>query len=130
MKPFLSIVIPTKNRYEYLKVILEVIKNFRNEDLEIVIQDNSDNPSEKDDFFSYVNGLNDSSIKYFYCNENLSINENSDKAVLNSKGKYVCFIGDDDCVTSHIVDAARWMESQAIDVLTFYCPSYIWSDVD
>jgi glycosyltransferase involved in cell wall biosynthesis len=130
MDPFLSIIIPTKNRYEYLQVVLDILIKLKNEDLEIVVQDNSDEGKSHLTFLNYINEFRDNRIKYFYCNENLSINENSDKAVLNSKGKFICFIGDDDCVTSQIVNAAKWMEKESVDVLTFKCPIYIWTDVE
>jgi glycosyltransferase involved in cell wall biosynthesis len=130
MNPLLSLIIPTKNRYEYLQIVLEILATIKDVDLEIVIQDNSDESESRQVFLVSVSKLNDSRIKYFYCNEILSINENSDKAVLNSKGKFVCFIGDDDCVTTNIYDAAAWMERESVDVLTFFCPSYIWSDVE
>jgi hypothetical protein len=130
MNPLLSLIIPTKNRHEYLQIVLDILVKIKDDDLEIVIQDNSDEGDPRQAFLVFVSELNDSRIKYFYCNDNLSINDNSDKAVLNSKGKYVCFIGDDDCVTTRICDAVKWMQSESIDVLTFFCPSYIWSDVE
>lgn len=130
MNPLLSLIIPTKNRYEYLKTILEILVTIKEEKLEIILQDNSDQGVQHDDFVGFINELNDSRIKYFFCNEHLSINENSDKALLNSNGKYLCFIGDDDCITSHILEAAKWMERESVDVLTFNCPIYIWTDVE
>lgn len=130
MNPLLSILIPTKNRYEYLKVILEIFRNFSSSELEIVVQDNSDKGIDQENFSIFINKLEDIRIKYFYCDEFMSINENSDKAVLNSKGKFVCFIGDDDCVTSHIISVAKWMERESIDVCTFNCAAYIWQDVE
>src|ERR1035437_8241765 len=83
MNPLLSLIIPTKNRYEYLQIVLEILATIKDVDLEIVIQDNSDESESRQVFLVSVSKLNDSRIKYFYCNEILSINENSDKAVLN-----------------------------------------------
>jgi len=130
MNPLLSIIIPTKNRHEYLRVVLNILVKFKDSDVEIVIQDNSDEGEQRQDFLGLIKQLDDARIRYYYCEENLSINENSDKAVLNSRGKFICFIGDDDCVTSCIVDAARWMERCSIDVISLDCPTYIWTDVE
>lgn len=130
MNPLLSILIPTKNRYEYIKEIVAILNKIKSDDIEFVIQDNSEEGKEHDSFVDYIAELNDVRIKYFYFSGHLSINENADRTVLNSSGKYVCFIGDDDCVTSQIVDAVKWMEKESIEVLTFYCPSYIWTDVE
>jgi glycosyltransferase involved in cell wall biosynthesis len=130
MTPILSIIIPTKNRYEYLIVVLNIVRKIVSSELEIIIQDNSDIGASQEKFSNYYNELKDDRIKYFYIDKPLSINENSDRAVLNSSGKFVCFIGDDDCVTSHIVAVAKWMENEFVDVITFNCPAYIWSDVE
>jgi hypothetical protein len=130
MEPLLSIIIPTKNRYEYLKIILGILQKIKDDGVEFVIQDNSDEDTIHSSFSDYIAGLHDNRVKYFYNSCYLSINENSDRAVKNSIGRYVTFIGDDDCVSAHIVQAAMWMEKETIDVLTFHCPSYIWPDVE
>lgn len=130
MIPLLSIVIPTRNRHDYLKEVISILVRLISENLEIVIQDNSDEGSGRESFVNFTRDLNDKRIKYFYFNGHLSINENSDKAVLNSGGKYVTFIGDDDCVVPQIINVVEWMEKESIEILTFHCPSYIWSDVE
>jgi glycosyltransferase involved in cell wall biosynthesis len=130
MNPVISIIIPTKNRYEYIREVLQIICNIRNENIEIVVQDNSDEGILHDSFLHFVAELNDNRVKYFYYNGPLSINQNSDRAVINSNGKYVTFIGDDDCVTSAIAKVAVWMEKESVEVVTFHCPAYIWPDVE
>jgi len=41
MKKPLSIVIPTKDRYDYLESLIELISGFESDEIEIVIQDNT-----------------------------------------------------------------------------------------
>lgn len=127
--PILSIIIPTKNRYIYLFEILKIIKNydFKNE-VEVVIQDNSINNSQILDFLRNNNGQYDF-VKYFYSTAELSQAGNSDLAVKNSSGEYLCFIGDDDCVTKGILDAVKWMKESNCEVLITNKPSYVWSDL-
>lgn len=112
--PLLSIVVPTKNRYKYLKHLVELVSNFCCEELELVIQDNSDNNSE---FLQFLNTKSNIFIKYYYDNTPLTSVENFDKAILNSKGEYVCFIGDDDGVMRYVLDCVKWMKKNNIEAL-------------
>lgn len=121
----LSIIIPTKNRYTTLFSVVDMILSFNlNEDLEIVIQDNSDINSEALNFM--LDRKNYNNLKYFHCKEKLSVIENSDKAVLNSNGDYVCFIGDDDGVMPNIVEITKWMKKNDYKALKSYKPNYYW----
>jgi glycosyltransferase involved in cell wall biosynthesis len=122
----LSIIIPTKNRYDCLKYLVEVLYNINDNDFEVIIQDKSDNNTE---FMKFIQPFLCNKIKYFYCPEKLSMSENSDKALLNSSGEYVCFIGDDDGVSSKIVNLVRWMKENNIDSCAGKICIYSWPDV-
>lgn len=114
MSYLLSIVIPTKDRYEYLEQLIDLILSFKSREIEIVIQDNTYNNTR---ILRYLDSRDTSSIRYDHISEQISISLNSDKAILNSSGKYVCFIGDDDGVTRFIVDCVKWMDSKNIGIL-------------
>lgn len=124
MTPLLSIVIPTKNRYSTLFSVVDTILSFDDNDIEIVIQDNSDSNEEALHFISERSSFNN--LKYFYVSGKLSVIENSDKAVLNSTGEYVCFIGDDDCVLPIITKVTKWIKANDFKSLKSYKPSYSW----
>ena len=124
----LSIIIPTKNRYSTLFKVVELLTSFNeNDEMEIVIQDNSDNNSEAITFFSGYSQHNN--IRYFHSPERLSVIENSDLAVLNSSGEYVCFIGDDDAVMPNIISVVRWMKKNNFKALKSYEPNYYWPNL-
>jgi len=123
MSKLLSIVVPTKNRYTYLKYLIELVASFYTDDIELVINDNSDN---NDEIIQYLQGENYSFVKYFYQKEPISMTENSDSAILNSSGKYVCFIGDDDGVTRHIQKCVEWMDVNGIEILKSQLTLYKW----
>lgn len=110
----LSIVIPTKDRYEYLEQLIDLIISFRSDDVEVVIQDNTNN---NERIIRFLESRNTTNIKYYHISEQISISLNSDKAILNSSGKYVCFIGDDDGVTRYIIDCVKWMDENDIGIL-------------
>lgn len=128
-KPLLSVIIPTKNRYNYLFVILKIIENYYfNDQIEIIIQDNT---IENEPILNYLSDniqLN-KLVKYFHSKDKLSQSANSERAVKNSTGEYLCFIGDDDCVTKDIIDAVKWMKGSGIEVLITNKPSYVWPDL-
>ena len=121
----LSIVVPTRDRYVYLKKLVELIDSFKCDELELVIQDNSSDNSE---FVEYLKELNSKNVKYFYISEKISMAHNSDLAILNSTGKYVCFIGDDDGVFPEIMDCVKEAESKNIDAIISKVVKYNWPD--
>lgn len=125
IRPLLSIVIPTKNRYDYLKFFIEQLKRINSSEFELVIQDNSD---DNRDFSKYIESLNIDWVHYYYNADSLSISENSDLAILNSTGEYVCYMGDDDGVTSDIVEWARWMKNNNVDAIKSSVITYYWPD--
>jgi glycosyltransferase involved in cell wall biosynthesis len=126
MSPLLSIVIPTKNRYTYLKELIIAFKAFTSNDLEIIIQDNSDDNS---DFLNFVNQINDNRIRYFHVSGWLSVCDNCDLGIKHSRGEFITMIGDDDGFIPPIVDVAKYMKRHNIDAVVSPKPHYLWPDV-
>lgn len=122
-RPILSVVVPTKNRYQYLYHLIKLVASYNFVDFELVIQDNSDDNSE---FLSNIKIEDYPFIKYFYQSEPVSQSRNSDLSILNSTGEYVCFIGDDDGVTRFAIDAARWMKENNVAILKSSPFNYKW----
>jgi glycosyltransferase involved in cell wall biosynthesis len=125
MSYILSIIIPTKNRYSTLLPLLDALCSFISNNFEIVIQDNSEN---NEAILNYLESNNDVRLKYFYCNDKLSVIDNSDLAVNHAIGDYICFIGDDDGVMPYIVEVIEWMELNGIKALKSFKPNYYWPD--
>jgi glycosyltransferase involved in cell wall biosynthesis len=125
MKPLLSIVIPTKDRYKYLKHLLLLIDSFNYSEIEVIVQDNTENNKEIQEFldlksFQY--------LKYYHNSKQLAVSKNCDLAIQNSSGEYVCMIGDDDGITRHIVDCVHWMSQNNVDVVVPSDITYHWPD--
>jgi glycosyltransferase involved in cell wall biosynthesis len=125
MSYLLSIVVPTKDRYYYLKYLIKLIKSFDCEDIELVIQDNTENNLE---IVEFLKEFKYSHLNYFHTKEQLSVSLNSDKAILHSTGEYICFIGDDDGVLPNIIDCVKWMKEYDIDALVPKEIPYVWPD--
>lgn len=124
-KKLLSIVVPTKDRYTYLKYLIELVAGLHSDEVELVIQDNSENNAE---FLEYLNGLNYDFIRYDHTQGQIPMAVNSDKAVLNSTGEYICFLGDDDGFTKFILEGVRWMKREGIDAVKSSEVTYFWPD--
>lgn len=124
-QPLISIVVPTKNRYKYLKHLIVLINSFNSNIIELVIQDNSDSNEEILDFLE--KGVYPE-VRYYYSTEKLSMSENSNLAILNSMGEYICFIGDDDGVCRNIIDCAKWMKLNDFEALRSVRTSFVWGD--
>lgn len=91
----LSIVIPTKERYEYLKILTKsLIKSVSNK-YEIII---SDNTKVNNEIVEFLSDVNSNKIKYYHYPEWMSVSDNFDNGVIKAKGKYVIVLGDDDGV--------------------------------
>lgn len=122
MSYLLSVVIPTKNRYKYLIKLLRMLKKFPSDLVEVVVQDNSNENTEIIEFFN--NEGKPDNFLYSYYKESIPIYLNSDYAILNSHGEYVCFIGDDDGVTAQILDVVSNLKEMnyesAISAITIY----------
>jgi glycosyltransferase involved in cell wall biosynthesis len=89
-----SVVIPTRNRLEYLKSTIFSVLHQDFDDWQLIISDNAS--SEK--IQEYVSSLNEPRIKYSRSEEFLSVTKNWNRAVDMSSGDYVILLGDDDCL--------------------------------
>jgi len=125
--PLLTIVIPTKNRLEYVKASIRSSLEIASPDVELVIEDNSST----NDLEDWIRAeINDPRLVYSHSKAPLSMTENYDRAMHRVAGKYVCLIGDDDAVNPEIVDAVRWANARSIEALTpINRLNYIWPDL-
>ncbi len=91
-QPLVSIVTPTYNRPDYLRVALKsaVKQTYRN--IEIIVSDNcsSENPQ------TIIDSFQDSRIRFYRNEKNLGMFVNTMKAFKMARGKYVASLLDDD----------------------------------
>lgn len=112
MKYLVSVVVATKNRYQYLKHLIQLIDSFKLSELEFIIQDNSDDNIE---ILNFLNNFNNPNIKYYHSSDKLTMSQNGELAIKKAQGEFVCYIGDDDGVCRNIVDCVKWMKKIGID---------------
>ena len=123
--PLISIIIPTRNRQFYTKNTVKNMVSY-NMNLEIIVQDNSDDNILEKEFEDYIR---DKKIIYNYVEEKIAGVDNYNNAMEFVSGKYICAIGDDDVVLPNIIDLVQWMENQNIDIVIPTKENvYFWPD--
>ena len=125
MKPIISVVVPTKNRYKYLKHLVSLIENYRDSRIELLVYDNSDDNSE---ILEFLSGKELISTCYHHDSDKLSMGENAERAINKAIGEYICFIGDDDAVCRNIADCAEWMKRNQVDAVRSLYLNYSWNE--
>lgn len=126
-QPLLSIIVPTKNRYCTLKYLIQLFCSFQNEDMELVIQDNSDDNRE---ILPFLENICHPHLVYDYRPNSMPIFQNCDLAVKHSSGRYVCMIGDDDLLSPYLYEFVAYMERGGYQSASFDGASYIWPGVE
>lgn len=125
--PVLSIVIPTRNRTQYLISAIKSILIIPDSGLELVIHDTSDT---RDLESLLAETFSDSRLRYFYTDPPVSFSETFSKAVNFSTGEYICIIGDDDGVNPEIMQAVLWAKENDLDALRpNLVANYFWPDL-
>ena len=87
-----SVLLPTRDRLEYLRYAVETVRRQDYAHWEIIISDNCSG----DDIAGYVSSLNDARIKYFRTEHLVPVTDNWNNALRHSDGDYVVMLGDDD----------------------------------
>ena len=126
-KPILSVVVPTKDRYKYLKHLIKLIQSFNSDEWEIVVQDNTDDNTE---IVEFLKEINYSGCKYFHESAQLPMTTNADKAILHSEGEYVCFLGDDDGICPNAIEYCLLMKQKGLGALRSNLANYFWPDAN
>jgi hypothetical protein len=119
--PLLSVVIPTRNRQQYLldSVSLALASL---QDAEVIVCDNSDDDRLR---VQLADMLATGRVHYQFLEEPLSVVGNFEKALAMGCGDYVVFIGDDDAVGPGLEEIARWAQAEGVDAVVSYRSSFL-----
>ena len=98
-----SILLPTRNRLDLLKLAIESVRLQDDPDWEIVISDNAST----DDACAYAASLSDPRIRCFRTGRLLPVTENWNSALERSTGDYLIMLGDDDGLMRGCLARAR-----------------------
>lgn len=89
-----SVLIPTRNRLEYLRYAVESVLRQGYDSWELIISDNCSD----EDVGEFVSSLRDPRILYARTERPLPVTDNWNLALSRSSGDYVVMLGDDDCL--------------------------------
>lgn len=123
MDYILSVLIPTRNRLEYLEKCVPQVLSACSSHVQVIVHDNSDEKWRGFDKYqdSYPN------LEYHYVSGILSFVDNFSQALEYAKGTFCCFIGDDDGVLPQIENLAYYMEQNSIDAVSQnISATYFW----
>lgn len=124
--PLLSVVMPTRNRFQYAQYSIPSILDIRSDEIELVVQDSSDT-HELGDWLAA--NVGDPRLRYYYTAPPVTMTENHNLSLAAARGTYVCLVGDDDSVLSGVMDVAEWAHVENLDAVSSTVPvSYYWPD--
>lgn len=92
--PRISVLIPTRDRLEYLRYAVETVTRQDYDEWQLVIADNSS----QEDIAGYAASLADARIRYIRSADPVPVTENWNRALSQASGEYVIMLGDDDCL--------------------------------
>lgn len=126
-KTLISLVVPTKNRYKYLKYLIEYVEQLQdNYAIEMIIQDNTETNTEIVDYFK-EKGTSET-IRYFHESKPISLRVNADLAVNHAKGDFVLFLGDDDCFLPSLFEVVNYAIKNNFQAIVSPRLTYVWPD--
>lgn len=92
MAPLVSVLLPTRNRLEFLRYAIETVVRQEDPDWEIVVSDNDSD----EDIAGHVDSLGDDRIRFARTASFVPVTDNWNSALEHSTGRYVVMLGDDD----------------------------------
>ncbi|WP_322403766.1 glycosyltransferase family 2 protein [Massilia luteola] len=120
-----SVVIPTKNRAQYARWTINACLKLGDQ-CEVVVADSAADDSLLNTLREH--GLFDK-IVYVRTSPDFSVVDNFNEAIRHASGQFVTCVGDDDIVTSAVMDVANYALWADVEAVTFSFPlTYWWPD--
>lgn len=125
----LSVCIPTRNRQKYCIETIKSLARSDNQDFEVIVGDNSDDPEPLTTFFET---FDDSRFKFVPSGERVfSMVENWNRLIEFTSGEWVSFIGDDDYIDPNVTAFISGLQKTVpqVDALSWMPIHYIWPEI-
>jgi glycosyltransferase involved in cell wall biosynthesis len=123
----ISVLLPTKNRLQYLKYAIESVLRQDYTDWEIIVSDNCS----EEDVAGFVRDLNDKRVVYLRTPSPVPVTDNWNNAIDHATGDYIVMLGDDDGLLDGYMSKAATLIQQhdAPDLLFFSALIYAYPGV-
>ncbi len=119
----ISIVIPTRERSQYLMHSVQTALEISDENIEIVVCDNASN----DETAKVIRGIDDPRLVYVNTGGRVSMRQNFNHAFEESTGDYLIYFGDDDGISPRQFPFLRQiLEKHVPDGLSWVKATYGW----
>lgn len=126
VRPDLSIIIPTRERADYLAACLRTCLASPMSNLEILVLDNAS----RDHTAAVVKSFDDPRVRYVRSPRRLSMRDNFENGIGESRGRLLGFIGDDDGIFSFTPKRVVELFGQhPIEALSAARAHYAWPDL-
>lgn len=120
-RPLVSVIIPTYNRKEYLRVALQSAVNQTYTNIEIIVSDNCSDQNPQ----SLVESFHDPRIRFYRNSENIGMFLNAMGAFKRARGTYVASLLDDDMWEPDFLEKMVPCLEQHPNVAIAFCDHYI-----
>lgn len=127
--PLITIVMPSHNRQQYAAIavrkIVEILPN-----AQIVVSDTS---AEEGLEAMLPPAAGNGSVEYLRPDRPMDVVTHFEFALEHARGRYVMFLGDDDCIGPGLKDIAHWAECNDVDAVLSYgarfIANYFWPGI-
>ena len=121
-----SIIIPTRNKAEYLPYAIKSVLDSSRDDIEVIVSNNfsTDNTSE------ILSKITDPRLKVIRPNLTLPMAGHYEFAISHAKGEWITILGDDDAVMPYIFESLdNYIKRHSeIDIISSSRSYYFWKD--
>lgn len=118
--PLFSILLPTRNRLDLAKGMIETLRAQKNPDWELIVADNASD----EDVGGYLRTLGDERIRCLRSDDPLPVTANWNRAIDAARGRLVVMMGDDDGLVPGFLDHVVALLRDAPDAEALYCGAW------
>ena len=125
----LTICVPTRNRQRYCIETVKALAQNEGRDFEVVVADNSDDPSILSDFFA--NDFHDDRFRLLPPGERVySMVDNWERTIPETAGRWVVVIGDDDYIDPRVTGLLKHFEKlyKGVEAIGWNRMNFNWPD--
>jgi len=126
-RPFLSVLIPTRNRGKYVGYAVQSAINIPSDDIEIVVSENHSQDNSRE----VLSRFSDPRLRVMSPESPLPMHENWEFLLSESSGEWIYFLGDDDAMMAHSVECLKKVVARHPRVEAIVSPRayYFWDGV-
>ena len=116
--PLVSVIIPTKDRFQLVKAAIQNVRQQSYSNLEIIVIDDGSNI----DLQKYVEAFNENDILYYSNHEYKGLASSRNLGTFLAKGRYVAFMDDDDRWLKHKIKLQISLATKSLNNnIMIYC---------